>query len=48
MFGRAVTIGRFSTVDEAIYPILFLLLKRLYITGQILSADGGWTAGEKK
>ena len=42
---RLSPIGRFSTVDEAIYPILFLASEKAsYITGQILSADGGWTA----
>ena len=41
-----VPLGRPGTVDEAVAAVLFLCdPANSYTTGQLLSVDGGWTAG---
>jgi hypothetical protein len=41
-----VPLGRSGTVDEAVAAVLFLCdPANSYTTGQLLSVDGGWTAG---
>ena len=39
-------VGRFGLVEEVAQAILFFAAaENSYVTGQVLSVDGGWTAG---
>lgn len=41
---RRTPVGRFATISEIAFPVLFLASKESsYITGHSLLADGGWT-----
>ncbi len=44
-YSDRVPMGRMARADEMIAPMLFLVSREAsYVTGQVLAADGGWTA----
>lgn len=44
-YAARVPLGRMATADEIVEPMLFLASPAArYVTGQVLAADGGWTA----
>ncbi|MBX9881062.1 MAG: SDR family oxidoreductase [Sphingomonas sp.] len=44
-YAARVPLGRMATADEIVEPFLFLASPASrYVTGQVLAADGGWTA----
>lgn len=44
-YAARVPLGRMATADEVVGPMLFLASPAArYVTGQVLAADGGWTA----
>lgn len=45
LYAKRVPMGRMATADEIVGPMLFLASPAArYVTGQVLAADGGWTA----
>jgi NAD(P)-dependent dehydrogenase (short-subunit alcohol dehydrogenase family) len=45
LYASRVPMGRMATPDEIVDPMLFLASPAArYVTGQVLAADGGWTA----
>lgn len=45
LYASRVPLGRMATTDEIVGPMLFLASPASrYVTGQVLAADGGWTA----
>ena len=45
LYAQRVPMGRMATADEIVDPMLFLASPAArYVTGQVLAADGGWTA----
>ncbi|MDX1745067.1 MAG: SDR family oxidoreductase, partial [Halobacteriales archaeon] len=41
---RRTPLGRWGTLDEMAECALFLASRNNYVTGEILTADGGWSA----
>lgn len=45
LYSRRVPMGRMAEAEEMVAPMLFLASRASsYVTGQVLAADGGWTA----
>ena len=45
LYSSRVPMGRMGEADEMVGPMLFLASREAsYVTGQVLAADGGWTA----
>lgn len=45
LYATRVPMGRMASADEIVGPMLFLASPAArYVTGQVLAADGGWTA----
>jgi NAD(P)-dependent dehydrogenase (short-subunit alcohol dehydrogenase family) len=44
-YSQRVPMGRMAEAEEMVAPMLFLASRASsYVTGQVLAADGGWTA----